>query len=80
MGIRGLTEAIRRYGKLDVLNGDSVVVDGPSLVYKIALGCLVLRPSPLAYFCQPSYAQLGHFTISWLDKLKSHNVTVSVPA
>ncbi|KXJ95266.1 XPG domain containing-domain-containing protein [Microdochium bolleyi] len=76
MGIRGLTDAVRPFGTPAALDHNDVVIDGPALVHKILSGCLLLGPRGKTYFCQPSYAELGEITIAWLDKLKTHDITV----
>lgn len=67
---------MRAYGTPAALDHGSVVIDGPALVHKVLNGCLLLAPRRKTYLCQPSYTQLGETTIAWLDKLKSHDITV----
>ncbi|KAI1124658.1 hypothetical protein F5Y10DRAFT_248979 [Nemania abortiva] len=76
MGIRGLGPAVRHYGKFSPLSGDTVVIDGPALIYQILDGCMRKRPSTNGFICQPSYATLGRMVIGWLEELQRHNVTV----
>ncbi|KAI1302752.1 hypothetical protein F5Y03DRAFT_194930 [Xylaria venustula] len=76
MGIRGFGAAVRRYGKFTSLQGDTVVIDGPSLVHQILDGCMRQRPPTNGFICQPSYSTLGRLVISWLEELRGHNVTV----
>ncbi|KAK5634102.1 hypothetical protein RRF57_009816 [Xylaria bambusicola] len=76
MGIRGLGVAVRRYGKFSSLNGDTVVIDGPALVYQIYDGCMRQKPPTNGFICQPSYAALGRMVMGWLNELRQHNVSV----
>ncbi|KAI0817076.1 hypothetical protein GGR55DRAFT_2679 [Xylaria sp. FL0064] len=76
MGIRGLSNAVRRYGVFGPLDGDTVVIDGPALVHKIFEGCMGYRPPTNGFICQPSYSTLGRMVISWLEELRAHNVTI----
>ncbi|KAJ8129262.1 hypothetical protein O1611_g4369 [Lasiodiplodia mahajangana] len=76
MGIRGLSAAVRHYGKFSPLSGDTVVIDGPALVYQVLDGCMRRRPSTNGFICQPSYSTLGRMVIGWLEELQRHNVIV----
>ncbi|RWA04830.1 hypothetical protein EKO27_g10276 [Xylaria grammica] len=76
MGIRGLGPAVRRYGIFGSLSGDSVVIDGPALVYQILEGCMRQGPTTNAFICRPPYSLLGRMVIGWLEELRRHNVTV----
>ncbi|KAI0101542.1 hypothetical protein GGR51DRAFT_574934 [Nemania sp. FL0031] len=76
MGIRGFSAAVRHYGKFSPLSGDTVVIDGPALVFQILNGCMRKRPSTNGFICQPSYSTIGRMVIGWLEELRRHNVTV----
>ncbi|KAF2968848.1 hypothetical protein GQX73_g4763 [Xylaria multiplex] len=76
MGVRGLGAAVRQYGIFSSLSGDSVVVDGPALVYQILNGCMHQKPPTAGFICQPEYSMLGRMVIGWLEELRKHNVTV----
>ncbi|KAI0456452.1 XPG domain containing-domain-containing protein [Xylaria acuta] len=76
MGIRGLGAAVRQYGTFSSLSGNTVVVDGPALIYQILDGCMRQRPATNAFICHPSYSTLGRMVIGWLEELRRHNVTV----
>ncbi|KAI8631950.1 hypothetical protein F5Y19DRAFT_381090 [Xylariaceae sp. FL1651] len=76
MGIRGLGAAVRRYGVFTSLSGDTVVIDGPALIYQILDGCMRQRPASNGFICHPSYLTLGRMVIGWLEELRSHNVNV----
>ncbi|KAI0538074.1 XPG domain containing-domain-containing protein [Xylaria digitata] len=76
MGIRGLGAAVRRYGIFGSLSGDTVVIDGPALVYQILNGCMRQKPATNGFICQPEYSMLGRMVIGWLEELRKHNVTV----
>ncbi|KAI0875965.1 hypothetical protein GGS24DRAFT_260906 [Hypoxylon argillaceum] len=76
MGIQGLSSIGRRYGRFRPLSGDTVVIDGPALVYQILDGCMRKRPNTNGFICQPSYSTLGRTVIGWLEELRRHNVVV----
>ncbi|OTA85634.1 hypothetical protein M434DRAFT_36066 [Hypoxylon sp. CO27-5] len=76
MGIRGFSQAIRRYGVFTPLSGDSVVIDGPALVHRISETLMRQRPSSCGFVCHPPYSLLSRMVISWLDELKRYNVDV----
>lgn len=76
MGIRGLSQAVQRYGVFSPLSGDSVVIDGPALVHRISEACMRQRPPESGFVCHPPYSLLSRMVIGWLDELKSHNVDV----
>ncbi|KAI1749473.1 hypothetical protein F4782DRAFT_304409 [Xylaria castorea] len=76
MGIRGLGAAVRQYGKFSSLTGNTVVIDGPALVYQILDGCMRQRPATNGFICHPCYSTLGRMVIGWLKELRRHNVTV----
>ncbi|KAI1332346.1 hypothetical protein F5Y16DRAFT_357570 [Xylariaceae sp. FL0255] len=78
MGIKGLRDAIRRHGVFTVLNGRSVVIDGPSLVYEVFHGCLYHRPvwHKDTFIYHPSYSCLGNLVLGWLENLRSHQIHV----
>ncbi|KAI0429575.1 hypothetical protein F5Y09DRAFT_257509 [Xylaria sp. FL1042] len=76
MGIKGLSNAVRRYGRFSLLGTDTVVIDGPALVHTIFEGCMRHRPPTNGFICQPSYSTLGRLVISWLEELRAHNVTI----
>ncbi|KAI0398880.1 hypothetical protein F4802DRAFT_94572 [Xylaria palmicola] len=76
MGIHGLSSAVRRYGEPSRLSGDTVVIDGPCLIYQILDGCIGQIPSANGFLCYPSYSTLGQMVVGWLEALRRHNVTV----
>ncbi|KAI1113390.1 hypothetical protein F5Y14DRAFT_418133 [Nemania sp. NC0429] len=76
MGIPGLSTALRRYGKFSSLGGQSVVIDGPSLVYQILHGCILKGPEINGFLCHPSYSTIGRKVVGWLEDLQRYNVTV----
>ncbi|KAI1822249.1 hypothetical protein F4861DRAFT_515316 [Xylaria intraflava] len=76
MGIRGLGPAVSRYGIFTPIGGDTVVVDGPSLIYQIFEGCMARRPATAGFICYPSYSILGRMVVGWLEELRRHNVTI----
>ncbi|KAI1740148.1 hypothetical protein F4680DRAFT_121577 [Xylaria scruposa] len=76
MGIRGLGAAVRQYGQFSSLSGNTVVIDGPALVYQILDGCMRQRPATNGFICHPCYSTLGRMVIGWLEELRQHNVTV----
>ncbi|OTB06037.1 hypothetical protein M426DRAFT_122833 [Hypoxylon sp. CI-4A] len=76
MGIRGFSQAVRRYGVFQPLSGDSVVIDGPALVHRISEACMKQRPPTSGFVCHPPYSLLSRMVIFWLDELKRHNVNI----
>ncbi|KAI0444272.1 hypothetical protein F4803DRAFT_260884 [Xylaria telfairii] len=76
MGIKGLSAALSRYGVFCELSGNTVVIDGPALVYEILNGCLRQRGPSNSFLCHPSYSTVGRLVIGWLDELRRHDVTV----
>ncbi|KAI1815340.1 hypothetical protein GGS20DRAFT_340248 [Poronia punctata] len=76
MGIRGLRPALRQYGTPDSLSGETAVIDGPALVYRIIDGCIFQRQPADSFVCHPSYSTLGRLVIGWLDKLREHDVNM----
>ncbi|KAI1176998.1 hypothetical protein F4777DRAFT_544233 [Nemania sp. FL0916] len=76
MGIRGLRPAIRTFGAIKPLSGNTVVIDGPGLVHEVFHETRHLRPSTAGFTWQPSYSTLSRLVIEWLDSLRSHNVIV----
>lgn len=67
---------MRRYGRFSSLSGDSVVIDGPSLVFQILHGCMLRGPDVKGFICHPSYSIVGRNVIGWLEDLQRYNVTV----
>lgn len=76
MGIPGLTLALKRYGVLSPLSGETVVIDGPALVHKILTDCMIKRKFGSSFICQPSYLLLSQLVKGWLDELRRNNVRV----
>lgn len=76
MGIKGLTQALQRYGVRSPLAGENVVIDGPALVHRVLTDCLVYRKAECSFICLPSYSFLSQLVQGWLDDLKSNNVNV----
>ncbi|KAI0596853.1 XPG domain containing-domain-containing protein [Biscogniauxia sp. FL1348] len=76
MGIPGITQVLRGYGSFTCLRGESVVIDGPSLVYRIYEGIVKYRPFGAGFVCMPPYAFLARATITWLYELQKHGVNV----
>ncbi|KAI0381957.1 XPG domain containing-domain-containing protein [Hypomontagnella monticulosa] len=76
MGIRGLGQAVQRYGVFSPLSGDSVVIDGPALVHRISEACMKQRAPESGFVCHPPYSLLSRMVIGWLDELKNHNVDI----
>ncbi|KAI1485092.1 XPG domain containing-domain-containing protein [Biscogniauxia mediterranea] len=76
MGIPGIAHVLRGYGSYSCLRGESVVIDGPSLVYRIYEGILRYRPFGAGFVCMPSYSVLARATIAWLQELQKHGVNV----
>ncbi|KAK2593482.1 hypothetical protein QQS21_008798 [Conoideocrella luteorostrata] len=70
MGIPQLYASLQPFSKLDILDGEVVVLDGPALAYHILYICRANGAS------QPSYALLGRVTITWLEKLAMRSVVV----
>ncbi|KAH7022433.1 XPG domain containing-domain-containing protein [Ilyonectria destructans] len=70
MGIPHLIATLEPYAVHDVLDNESVVIDGPALAYHILSICnrngVVL----------PSYRLLGDTAVAWLDELTSRGVSV----
>jgi hypothetical protein len=76
MGIRGLSGPLHRYGTLSSLSGDTVVIDGPSLIHQIFHGCLETPQYFGRFHFQPSYSTLGRIVVEWLEDLRRCDVTV----
>ncbi|KAI2641215.1 hypothetical protein GGS21DRAFT_547544 [Xylaria nigripes] len=76
MGIWGLGPAIGQYGVLTSLEGSTVVIDGPSLIYRIYEGCLCRKATSNSFASQPSYSTVGRLVVTWLEVLQRHNVTI----
>ena len=76
MGIRGLTQALQRYGVPSPLSGESVVIDGPALVHRVLMECIRNRKAGCSFLCQPSYSLLSQLVKRWLEQLTRHNVNV----
>lgn len=70
MGIPHLISTLEPYAAHGVLDDDRVVIDGPALAYHILYIC------NRHGITQPSYQLLGDTTITWLDALASHGVSV----
>lgn len=53
------------------------VVDGPGLAYHIYHKCLSLRPNARnALEASPSYLELGHAAVAWLNHLEAYGLTM----
>ncbi|KAH8681273.1 XPG domain containing-domain-containing protein [Xylariales sp. PMI_506] len=76
MGIPGLTNALSPHANLAPLSGESVVVDGPALVYTIWESIMYNQPLPSALVGHVPYSALEQGLISWLDKLRASGVHV----
>ncbi|KAI0482145.1 XPG domain containing-domain-containing protein [Xylariaceae sp. FL0804] len=76
MGIRGLALAVSRYGAFSSLTGDTVVIDGPALVHRIAEECSQYALMKGDFIRLPPYSVLGRQLIAWLDDLRAHHVHV----
>ncbi|KAI5923624.1 XPG domain containing-domain-containing protein [Camillea tinctor] len=76
MGIPGIITTLRGYGSYSLLSADTVVIDGPSLVFRVFEGILKQRPYNASFMCMPSYSFISRATISWLDTLRDHGVNV----
>ncbi|KAG5928898.1 hypothetical protein E4U42_007765, partial [Claviceps africana] len=70
MGVSRLYGSLRSFAHAGLLNGDVVTIDGPALAFHVLYLC---RANGVNL---PSYPSLGHATISWLDKLGLHGVSV----
>ncbi|PHH92396.1 hypothetical protein CDD83_7577 [Cordyceps sp. RAO-2017] len=70
MGIPGLTTALQRFGAPHILQGDTLVIDGPALAHHILHVCRVNGAT------QPSYRLVAHATLTWLDELVSRQVNI----
>ncbi|KAK5998132.1 hypothetical protein PT974_00504 [Cladobotryum mycophilum] len=70
MGIPHLIATLERYAEYEVLENETVVIDGPALAYHILYMCRANAAS------QPSYGLLGQAAIAWLDELQNHRVNV----
>lgn len=77
MGIPHLTTILKPYGQPCLLDGRTVVIDGPALAYHIIYICNRERPatSPVTH---PSYNVLARTAIAWLDNLRAHDVVMYV--
>ncbi|KAL7785226.1 XPG domain-containing domain-containing protein [Trichoderma ceciliae] len=70
MGIPHLITTLERYASHEILQRQTVVIDGPALAYHILHLCRLQGAS------QPSYSLLGQIVIGWLDRLEDQQVTV----
>lgn len=77
MGIRGLAACLRHYATYGLLDGSSVVIDGPSMAYFVFNRWREKSPGVHSVLDLPSYTVLGDLAISWLDELRNHNVSIS---
>lgn len=70
MGIPYLISTLEPFADHGLLNGQSVVIDGPALAYYVLYICnrngVVL----------PSYQLLGDTAVTWLDELVHRRVSV----
>lgn len=76
MGIPRLNPGLRPYGKVTILDGQSVVIDGPALVHRVWELVMSPESAESAALCHVSYATLGQSFINWLDRLRAGNVNV----
>lgn len=72
MGIRGLTNLLRRYASREELCG-RVVIDGPALAYHILW---IASHNVSTILDEPTYSVLVTTAIQWLDRLESHGLQV----
>lgn len=75
MGIPRLITYLEPYATPAELSGGKVIVDGPGLAYHIYHRLLATKPrADNAIYAAPTYAELGHSTVMFLDELQKHNV------
>ncbi|TPX15026.1 uncharacterized protein E0L32_004856 [Thyridium curvatum] len=76
MGIPHLTTILKPYGQPCLLDGRTVVIDGPALAYHIIYICNRERPAtgPITH---PSCNVLARTAIAWLDNLRAHDVVIA---
>jgi hypothetical protein len=70
MGIPHLITTLERYASHEILQRQTIVIDGPALAYHILHLCRIQGAS------QPSYSLLSKFVIDWLDRLKDQQVVM----
>ncbi|KAK0111502.1 hypothetical protein ONS95_001857 [Cadophora gregata] len=77
MGIRHLTTFLRPYADAASLDGQQVVIDGPSFAHQVYYLCLKATPGAQnALEAAPSYRALADTAISWLDTVRASNVHI----
>lgn len=71
MGIPHLITTLESYASHQVLQRQTVVIDGPALAYHVLHLCRFQGAS------QPSYRLLCQVVIDWLGRLEDQQVTMS---
>ncbi|KAH6607933.1 hypothetical protein Trco_004246 [Trichoderma cornu-damae] len=70
MGIPHLITTLESYASHEILQHQTVVIDGPALAYHVLHLCRTQGA------ILPSYCLLGQFVIDWLDRLEDQQVTI----
>ncbi|ORY65502.1 XPG domain containing-domain-containing protein [Pseudomassariella vexata] len=78
MGVQGLYTALKPFGVVTPLSGETVVIDGPGLVHRMWETSNKTQTNKMssAITCHIPYASLGQTVIHWLDTLRANNVNV----
>lgn len=71
MGIPHLITTLERYASHEILQRQTVVIDGPALAYHILHVCRIQGA------IQPSYSLLSQTVIDWLNRLEDQRNTMS---